>query len=61
MSGQQTEIVCAMLKKGGFNAHQYHGGMPHKARAVVQNLFMTSKDIVVSGPWFGNTPTCLIV
>lgn len=44
----QTDIVCAFLKKSGINAHGYHAGMTNDLRTVVQEKFMTSDDIVVS-------------
>jgi RecQ family ATP-dependent DNA helicase len=43
----QTDSVCANLKCSGFNAYGYHAGMTNDARALVQDKFMTSKDMVI--------------
>ena len=43
----QTESVCVELKSSGFNAYSYHAGMAHDARTLVQDRFMTSKNIVI--------------
>ena len=45
---QQTESVCARLKRARFNTIQYHAGMSNEARIAVQDQFMESDDSVVS-------------
>jgi len=45
----QTDTVCKNLKKDGFNAHGYHAGMSSDVRTAVQEKFMASEDVVVSG------------
>ncbi|KAL8779107.1 MAG: hypothetical protein Q9213_007096 [Squamulea squamosa] len=45
---EQTDIVCAILEKAGFNAHGYHAGMATEARTAVQEKFMASNEIIVS-------------
>ncbi|KAL9007592.1 MAG: hypothetical protein Q9180_009620 [Flavoplaca navasiana] len=44
---EQTENVCAILKKAGFNAHSYHAGMASELRTAVQNTFMSSDEIII--------------
>lgn len=48
----QTDVVCAALRKAGFNAHRYHAGMPTEDRTNVQDKFMASNEIIV-GQIFG--------
>lgn len=45
----QTDTVCQSLKKDNFNAHGYHAGMSNDDRTAVQDKFMKSEDIIVSG------------
>ncbi len=49
---KQTKTVCAILTGAGFNAFEYHAGMPSDARTMTQENFMKSKDIIVRHPQF---------
>lgn len=44
---KQTDVVTAILKSVGFNAHGYHAGMANDARIAVQDRFMASDNIIV--------------
>ena len=46
----QTKDLCEGLKRAGFNAQSYHGGMANDVRIKVQEEFMASSRIVVSAP-----------
>jgi superfamily II DNA helicase RecQ len=44
----QTDNVCTNLKSSGSNAYGYHAGMTNDAGTLVQDEFMTSKDMVIA-------------